>query len=121
MYDVQRHEHAPQRDVHGVRGLRHDDGVLVMTGIINDVPIPELDQRPPTLYPFAELDVGQMFFAEGKTTAYMSSYAAKVGKKLGRRFKTRTISIREDKKKGLVICESDHPKATDGVGVWRIA
>lgn len=65
---------------------------------------------PPTptgelIYPFAEMEVGDSFFAPGKKQKAVSQSARKYGKRTGTRFSSRTTV--ED--------------GVQGVRVWRIS
>jgi len=69
-------------------------------------------------YPFAEMEVGEMFFVPEKTKNTMSPYASSQGTALGRKFTTRIMSL-VLKKDG----EWREPKGNEegvvGIGVFR--
>ena len=80
-----------------------------MTYEIEDgVPLPDGEGRGgrPTIYPLADLEVGQSFFAAGKSTSNLSSAWNTPGvKRLGREFTS----------------QSTVENGVEGVRVWRIA
>jgi hypothetical protein len=57
----------------------------------------------PSKYPFATMDVGDMFFVPAAKKSF-SSLASGAGKRLDRKFSTRAVS--ED--------------GVDGIGCWRV-
>jgi hypothetical protein len=67
--------------------------------IDKNVPIPETSGAG-ALYPFAEMEVGDSFYVEGKTTAQLQNSASHWRKRKGWKFRTRT----EDK----------------GARIWRV-
>ena len=72
------------------------------------------------MYPFATMDVGAMFFLPGRTTDQFATYAGLWGRKLNRRFKTRTLYMRRDNAKSpWEECAADVKDAVRGVGCWR--
>ena len=86
-----------------------------------NVPVPKAIRPPSTarrVYPFAEMEVGAMFFVPGKTRNTMSPYVSSMGRKLKRKFVTRLCYMRKAKG-GWVECKAEHAKAEIGVGVWR--
>lgn len=48
------------------------------------------------LYPFDTLEIGEMFFVPDKATVQLSSYASTQGKRLGRKFRTQSTTMRQD-------------------------
>lgn len=72
-----------------------------------------------TKYPYSALEVGGMFFLPDRETNTMSSYTSRVGKRLGRKFRTRFCYMRNTRK-GWAACTERHPSAHLGIGIWRI-
>jgi hypothetical protein len=70
-------------------------------------------------YPFADLDVGDMFFIPNKTTNTMMSQASHAGKQLGRKFSTRLIWMANVEGDWIPCTESAKDKVM-GVAVWRV-
>ena len=86
-----------------------------------NVPVPKAIRSPrpaQRVYPFAEMEVGAMFFVPGKERNTMSPYVSTQGKKLKRKFVTRLCHMRETRD-GWVECKPEHARAKIGVGVWR--
>lgn len=67
--------------------------------IDKNVPIPEKVGRE-CKYPWRQMEIGDSFFIEGKRTNNMCSLIAAAGKRIGRKFISRTIG--------------------NGVRIWRI-
>lgn len=84
------------------------------------VPIPPVDHGPKQRrkYPFDTMEVGDMFFAPGKTTATISAHVSTVAKALNRKFTTRQTVMRKTRS-GWEACQPGVAGATKGVGVWR--
>ena len=75
--------------------------------------------RSTAKYPFTTMAVGEMFFAPDAKSQTLAPYAAKQGIWLGRKFSTRTLTMRKIRNGSWAVCDRDHPKAVRGVGVWR--
>lgn len=76
-----------------------------MFEVRTDVPIPVTVREGfsrPSKYPFATMDVGQMFFVPDAKKSF-SSLASAAGKRLGRKFTTRAVT----------------DNGVPGVGCWR--
>lgn len=58
--------------------------------IDKDIPPPENKPGPQTKYPWADMDVGDSFFAEGKSTNHFSTTTKRYRDK-GWKFTTRTV------------------------------
>lgn len=75
------------------------------------------------LYPFADMDVNDMFFVPNRKRNNITSHASSIGKKLGRKFATRMVYMREidDGEGGTYweMCRSSDEGAVSGIGVWR--
>ena len=55
---------------------------------------PEMSRRKAVkgrVYPYAELDVGDMFFVPNRPTNNLMTHSSNMGKRLGRRFSTRHV------------------------------
>lgn len=98
-----------------------------MYEIINDVPIPPVDRPQDRAkaaahkrrkYPFEELEVGQGFFAPGKMSERVGTYASTMGKRLGRKFTVRRTVMKKVEGQWRP-AEPDEAGAMAGVGVWR--
>lgn len=90
--------------------------------VIKNVPLPKSSRTPPPparKYPFEEMEVGDMFFVPGKTKNSLSTRASSVGKKLDRKYVTRS-TIMAETIEGWEPCDDKDPDAVVGVGVWRI-
>lgn len=75
-----------------------------MIKVESGIPVPARTNRQggrPSIYPFADLKVGESFFVPGKTVKTMSQTASKAAKRLGIEVITRTVE--------------------GGVRVWRTA
>ena len=92
-----------------------------MYEIQKGVPIPKLKRtKPPVFrkYKFDEMAVGDFFFVPNKEKNTMVTHTATVGKKLGVKFTTRLLHMRESLE-GWTECGATDEGAVLGVGVWR--
>ena len=96
-----------------------------MLEIYKGVPIPPINyspvknqELPRRVYPFENMDVGDMIFHAGKTTATVAPHVHNVAKKLGRQFTVRQTFARV-LPGGVEVC--DPADGVSGVGVWRTA
>lgn len=71
-------------------------------------------------YPFEEMDVGDMFFVPNKVKNMLATHVSTVGKKLGRKFTTRLVTMVRGED-GWELCEVGLRGAVMGIGVWRVA
>ena len=55
------------------------------------VPIPDRGQGRPSIYPWNDMEVGDSFFAKGKSAKKFSGVAAKAGIIRGWKFSIRTV------------------------------
>jgi hypothetical protein len=78
-----------------------------------------LNDTHKTKYPYADMRVGDMFFLPDRETNNMAAYTSLVGKRLGRKFRTRFCYMRNTIE-GWVACGESHPRARLGIGIWRI-
>jgi len=93
-----------------------------MHEVQKDVPIPKTIRTAPPArrkYPFDKMEVGDMFFVPDKTKNTLATHASTTGKKLGRKFVTRLVFMKEGLD-GWTPCEQDEEGAVQGVGVWRV-
>jgi hypothetical protein len=74
----------------------------------------------PRKYPFPDMDVGSMFFIPNKAKNTLSSYISTIGKKLGCKFSSRVLTMKQDRKGLWAPCPATDPDAVQGVGVWRL-
>lgn len=96
-----------------------------MLEIYKGVPIPPVNHNPMKnqelprrVYPFENMDVGDMIFHVGKTTATVAPHVHNVAKKLGWQFTVRqTFACMTPK--GVEVCSPAN--GFSGVGVWRVA
>lgn len=92
-----------------------------MYALQKDVPIPRIMRAPTTVrrkYPFEDMKVGDMFFAEGKTKNTLGTHATTVAKQLGHKYATRLTFMKKVKGQ-WVPCDPTDKNAVQGVGVWR--
>lgn len=83
-------------------------------------PLSEAGRRP--IYPYGTMEVGSYFFVPDRTTAQISTYAAKRGKELGRRFSTQTAIMRQDLETNeWEPCKPGAPGCRHGTAVKRLA
>jgi hypothetical protein len=92
-----------------------------MIPIQSGVQLPKMTRSAPPArrrYPFAEMDVGDMFFVPNRTKNTLATHASTVGKRMGRKFVTRmTYMVEQDG-----VWHSAAPEvngAVLGIGVWR--
>lgn len=79
---------------------------------------------PRRKYPLDTLGVGEMFFVpngERATRKSLATHVSMEARKLGRKFSTRTIHMRETAPGEWVVCDPQADNAVEGVGVWRTA
>lgn len=94
-----------------------------MHEVYKNVPIPKAARTGPAthrVYPFEEMEVGDMFFVPNKTKNTLTSRTSTAGKTLGRTFVTRMIFM-VDTEDGWEPCDSRDEGAVRGIGVWRTA
>ncbi len=72
-------------------------------------------------YDYENAKIGQMFFVPGKSKTSMATHSATMGKKLGFKFVTRSVWMKEDEDGTPAIFEAGTDGAVEGVGVWRVA
>ena len=70
-------------------------------------------------YPLATMAVGAFYFLPNKRNKQVTPHVSTRGKKLHRKFATRTCYMMEQID-GWVEVSAEHPYAVPGVGVWRI-
>ncbi len=70
-------------------------------------------------YPFRDMAVGEMFFIPNRDVNNMSSRASTLGRLLKRRFTTRLVYMKLNRKKAWEPCQPDDYGAVLGIGVWR--
>ena len=69
-------------------------------------------------YPIDRMAVGDFFFLPERKRGNLSSYFSHQGKKLGRKFATRTLHMRRENE-AWVEAHPTEPDAVQGLGVWR--
>lgn len=77
-----------------------------MLEVRKDIPLPVAVRNgfsKPSKYPFAVMEVGDMFFVANAKKSF-SSLASAAGKRLSRKFSTRAVT----------------DNGVDGIGCWRI-
>jgi hypothetical protein len=73
-------------------------------------------------YPFATMEVDQIFFVPGVSGDKFSVYASQRGRVLNRKFKTQSATMRQDLQTDQwEPCKPGAPGAKQGVAVCRIA
>jgi hypothetical protein len=78
--------------------------------------------RPPAQerkYPLSTMAVGEMLFVTDASREAITSYISHRGKTLGRKFRSQVVHMRKTRD-GWEACDAAHPKATTGVGIWRV-
>ncbi len=88
----------------------------IMSGVL----LPKV-ARPKTreFYPFADLEVGDMFFVpDASRSLYATAWAQ--SNRLGRTFTLRAMTMRKTRS-GWRVCKPGADGAVSGVGVWRVA
>lgn len=71
-------------------------------------------------YPFDDMEVSDMFFVPHKDKNTLTTHASTVGKKLGRKFKTRVVHMHKHDDEWY-LCDADAKNAVRGIAVWRVA
>lgn len=77
-----------------------------MFDVRKNIPLPTAVREgfaKPSKYPFATMDVGDMFFVPDAKKSF-SSLASAAGKRLGRKFSTRAVT----------------DNGVEGIGCWRV-
>lgn len=77
-----------------------------MFEVRSNIPMPAATREgfsKPSKYPFATMEVGDMFFVPGAKKSF-SSLASAAGKRLSRKFSTRVVT----------------DNGTEGIGCWRV-
>lgn len=93
--------------------------VEVMKGI--KLPRPKVMKKRETKYPFATMAIGACFFLPDKTTDAFATYASMWGRRLKRKFSTRTVAALWNKETSAwEIVDVGTKGSTVGVGVWRV-
>lgn len=88
------------------------------------IPIPVRTRGMCRKYPFDTMGVGDMFFVAGKIENTLKTLAWKSGQRLHRKFTTRLCFMREVSRHGIKcweLCDPAHPRAVQGIGVWRLS
>ena len=70
-------------------------------------------------YPYADLEIGDMFFVPNKAKNTLSNHASTVGKSLSRKFVTRLTWMTQTIE-GWLPAEKGAEGAIQGIGVWRV-
>lgn len=94
-----------------------------MHDVYKNVPMPKAARTGPAahrIYPFEEMDVGDMFFVPHRTKNTLTSRTSTAGKALNRTFVTRMMWMVETDD-GWEPCEAKTKGAVRGIGVWRSA
>lgn len=92
--------------------------IAILSGI--PMPKPAVPGRK-AKYPFAEMEVGGMFFLPDREDNNFATYAGVWGRRLGRVFRTRLCYMKPKKGGGWEAASGeDEPGANLGVGVWRV-
>lgn len=71
------------------------------------------------IYPFQELDVGDMFFIPNRQKNNFAPHTWKYGKRHNVSFTTRLCYMKETLE-GWAPCEETEKGAVRGIGVWRV-
>ena len=87
----------------------------------SNVPIPKRRRVAGVkrIYPFDTMAIGAFFFVPGKTIQQMAPHACVMGRKLRRKFETRSTTMMEQIG-GWLEVPADHPHAVWGIGIWRV-
>lgn len=72
-------------------------------------------------YPFAEMNVGEGFFAPGAKRASISTYMSRMGKALNREFGAVACTMKKNHQDKWVEADPQEPGAVAGVAVKRIS
>jgi hypothetical protein len=106
-----------------------------MFKVLKGIPLPKTNRGdlPPrqSKYPYALLDIGDMFFIPNKAKNTLSTHTSTIGKKLDRRFSTRLTYMKFVDAEGNVVETTDEngfwaaskegeEGAVLGIGVWRV-
>ncbi len=96
-----------------------------MLSVQKGVPLPEINRTPKGArrkYPISTMDVGDMFFVEGRSSKSVSAYISRISKGVPGKFSARHCWMRWQKRDpaGWVVCEPADKGATEGTGVWRV-
>jgi hypothetical protein len=83
-----------------------------------DIPTPQQTRRN-RKYPFATMEVGEVFFVPGASKTFAGQVTA-AGRRLGRKFVPRRVFLK-DTGNGYVLADADTPDAVPAIGVWRVA
>lgn len=90
-----------------------------MFKVLKGIPLPKTNRGdlPPrqSKYPYALLEIGDMFFIPNKTKNTLSTHTSTIGKKLDRRFSTRLTYMK------FVDADGDLVETTDENGFWAAA
>lgn len=84
------------------------------------VPLPRVRRPRLSKYPFETMTVGEFFFIPDRLTNTVTVRASNEGRRLGKKFRTRMVFMREHID-GWKLCERDDQFAVRGIGVWRDA
>ena len=87
------------------------------------LPTPEEARyKTPRKYPFDKLKVGGIFFVPDRLATSFSTYAARQGRLLGRKFRSQTITMRQDLETDeWEMCKPGSPGAVRGTAVTRVS
>ena len=106
-----------------------------MFKVLKGIPLPKTNRGdlPPrqSKYPYALLDIGDMFFIPNKTKNTLSTHTSTIGKKLDKRFSTRLTYMKfvdadgdlveQDNENGFWAASKEGEEgAVLGIGVWRV-
>lgn len=88
--------------------------------VISDIPLPTNSRvtAGESKYPYATLNVNQLFFIPNKTKNTMATSASTAGKRLGRKFSTRLIKMVRENNKWRKAQPGE--EGVIGIGVWRV-
>ena len=95
-----------------------------MYKIQKDMPLPKITRSGSgraRKYPFADMEVGDGFFAPGVKRASLSTHMSRVSKALGYEFHARGCTMRKDKSGDWVEASTQDPGAVAGIAVKRMA
>lgn len=90
---------------------------------IKNIPMPSAvasrrGKGRPRKYPFETMEIDDMFFVPNREKNNLTTHVSAVGRKLGKKFNTRYIYMREVNGE-LEHCEKGDEGAIGGIGVWR--
>lgn len=85
------------------------------------IPAPARGSRS-SKYPFATMDVGDMFYVVDAPKAFAGQVSA-AGRRLGRKFVTRRVTLTDGPQGKVLVQDGETPTGPTytGVGVWRVA